>query len=250
MRRWSPALALAFLVGGTAFADVHPGPEGAKGTPIASAGSDTKGKPPEETIDQILERNAPPPSDQPPEKAAPTAPAPPADKAGAPTKAAAKPEGPPPAPLTDDNDTTAEAARPKALEAVKPTARPRVPGPYELGELDCRMLDGAGIERVLPKKIVAGEEPDLLCRVMVTQPATVATASHSLTLTVVVGSKPTYQQQRAVRVSSVGRRSLVFVIPADRISSEDTAKVSLRAQLSSPAKPPSRELGFVVEPAD
>jgi len=40
------------------------------------------------------------------------------------------------------------------------------------------------------------------------------------------------------------------IIPADRISSEELAKVTMRAALSAPAKPPQREVKFVVEPAD
>src|SRR5436189_271540 len=92
-------------------------------------------------------------------------------------------------PLTDgktaaaDTDSTTEAARPTALTAVAPTSVPRRAGPYELGPLDCRVLDGAGIERLLPKKITAGEEPDILCRVLITQAATVQLAPHELTLT-------------------------------------------------------------------
>jgi hypothetical protein len=249
MRIIHAALALTLLVGGAAFAEDKGGKKGAP----------PKGPVKEETIDDILasKPDPPPPDDKPPEDAKPPevkpadtkAAAKPADKVAAATKAPAKPEEPPPPP-TDDNDTTAEAARPVALEAVKPTSVPRKPGAYELGALDCRMLDGAGIERVLPKKITAGEEPDLLCRVLVTQPPTVATAVHELTLTVAVGSKITYQQIRTVRVSAIGRRSMVFIVPADRISSEDAAKVTMKVVLSAPAKPPAHEIKFVVEPAD
>jgi hypothetical protein len=112
------------------------------------------------------------------------------------------------------------------------------------------MLDGAGIERILPKKIIAGEEPDLLCRVLVTQPATASTATHKLTLTVTLGEQATYQQVRSVRMSAIGRRAVVFIVPADRISSEDKAQVTMRAVLSAPAKPGTREIKFTVEPAD
>src|SRR5579871_434709 len=119
----------------------------------------------------------------------------------------AKPSQPPPPP-TDDNDATTEAARPTVLAAIAPASAPRRPGPYELGALDCRVLDGAGIERLLPKKMTTGEEPDLLCRILITQPATVSLAPHELTLTVTVGNRATYQQVRPVRMSSVGRRAL------------------------------------------
>ncbi|MSP61159.1 MAG: hypothetical protein EXR72_12605 [Myxococcales bacterium] len=211
----------------------------------------------EETMDQIMEKAA---GDEPVKPAkvdeAPAAKEKADDKpaakvASAPAKVAKTPKPvEAPAPVTDDNDTTEEAVRPAALEAVRPVAQPRNPGAYEMGALDCRMLDGAGIERILPKKMMAGEEPDLLCRVIITQPATVATASHTLTLAVTVGAKATYQQVRSVRVSTIGRRSLVFIVPADRISSEDAARVTLRATLSGLAKPPMREVKFVVEPAD
>ena len=258
------ALVFAGLVGGAAGADPKPNgpaPNDGRSAPAAvSSAVENRARPADESIDQILERGAPPSSDQPPATALPARQPPHAPDAAvgvdkAPAKAPsvkpmAKGAEQPAAPVTDDNDTTGEAVRPTALKAVQPIARPRLPGPYELGELDCRMLDGAGIERLLPKKIVAGEEPDLLCRVLVTQPATVAATTHALTLTVLVGSKPTYQQQRSVRISSVGRRSIVFIVPADRISSEDAAAVTLRAVLSAPAKPPNREVKFVVEPAD
>jgi hypothetical protein len=272
MLKSAPALALSFallpLAAGTASADPRPPARGGASDARPSApppATVERGKPAEETIDQILARGqqAPPPSvDQPTEKAPP----PPVEDKGnkaaasdkaanavvAATRAPARPAkaDEPPAPITDDNDTTAEAVRPKALEAVAPATRPRAMGAYELGALDCRMLDGAGIERILPKKMIAGEEPDLLCRVLVTQPATVAMAAHTLTLTVSVGGKATYQQARTIRMSSVGRRSVVFVVPADRISSEDAATVAMRAVLSAPAKPPTREVKFVVEPAD
>ncbi len=129
-------------------------------------------------------------------------------------------------------------------------AQPRKTGAYELGPLDCRMLDGAGIERVLPKKLIVGEEPDLLCRIVVTQPATVASAPHTLTLVTKMGDQTTYQQAREVRISSVGRRALVFVIPADRISAEDGGKVTINISLSDLAKPATREVQVVMEPAD
>ena len=212
----------------------------------------------EETIDSILENANAAPADK--GKAAPPAgprdqpaPAPPSDTPG--DEAAPVPTKKPPkpvevAPPTDDNDGTQEAARPKALEAVQPVAQPRRPGPYELGALDSGILDGAGIERLMPAKITAGEEPDLLCRIVVTQPATIATSPHLLTVTVNVGATATYQQKRSVRVSSVGRRAIVFVIPSDRISSEEAARVTIRADLSAPANPASRTLKFAVEPAD
>src|SRR5258706_482307 len=58
------------------------------------------------------------------------------------------------------------------------------------------------------------------------------------------------QQVRSVRISSAGRRAVVFVVPADRISSEEAARVTMRAQLSGLSKPGVREVKFVVEPAD
>ena len=157
----------------------------------------------------------------------------------------------PSAPPTDDNDATGEATRPKALVAVAGTDKPRVRGPYELGPLDCRVLDGAGIERILPSRIVAGEEPDLLCRTVVTQPPTVATQAHELTLSVYVGQRETFHQTRNVRMSSIGRRALVFVVPADRIATYDPATVKIQALLSAPADPPTgRHVKFTVESED
>lgn len=235
----------------------------AGGAPAADKrGGDADKKAPapkrEETIEEIMERATQPeaepeakPEQTSPKAADPKATAP-ADKAAVKPATPAAPARPaePQAPPTDDNDSTAEAARPAALTAVAPATSPRRPGPYELGALDCRVLDGAGIERILPKKITTGEEPDILCRVLVTQPATVQLAPHELTLTVMLGNKATYQQVRTVRMSSVGRRALVFLVPADRISSEDAARVTMRATLSGPANPPSREVKFNVEPAD
>jgi hypothetical protein len=78
----------------------------------------------------------------------------------------------------------------------------------------------------------------------------VAAAEHTLTLTVALGSRATYQQVRNVRIGSVGRRAIVFVVPADRISAEDPVKVTMRAVLSGPARPPMREIRFSVDPAD
>ena len=157
----------------------------------------------------------------------------------------------PAAPLTDDNDTSAEAAKPAVLAAVQQTGETRRRGPYDLGPLDCRVLDGAGIERLLPPRIVAGEEPDILCRVVVTQPANVLTTEHDVTLSVTVGPKETFRQTRRVRIGSVGRRAMVFVIPADKISSDDAAQVKLHALLSAPATPGGgREVKFTVETED
>ena len=48
---------------------------------------------------------------------------------------------------------------------------------------------GLGIERVLPKRVTAGEEPDLLCRIQVEQPPTVSTEAHTVTLAVNVGGR-------------------------------------------------------------
>lgn len=221
-----------------------------------AAAEDKVKKPGDDSIDSLLDGNAPGAAKTPPAKRGPHESPPveanpvaaPAPTAVAVQKAPAKPVEV--APVTDDNDNAGEAVRPKALEAVRPAAQPRRPGPYEMGPLDCRMLDGAGIERLLPPKFIAGEEPDLLCRIVVTQPATVTTAPHALTVTVNVGANATYQQKRNVRVSSIGRRALVFVIPADRISSEDLARVVVRADLSAPANPASRTIKFNVEPAD
>ena len=220
---------------------------------------DEKPKEKKETLEQLLQEAPPPASEAHDAAATPgqrkvasaTNPAEkPADKAANPAVHVAAPAVDT-APPTDDNDGTTEAARPAALQAVKSKGEPRHRGPFELGPLDCRVLDGAGIERMLPKKVVAGEEPDLLCRVVVTQPPTVMSESHQVTLTVNVGPKETFRQVRKVRMSSIGRRALVFVIPADKVASYDAAEVRLLASLSPPALPGGgREVKFVVEPEE
>ena len=213
---------------------------GDKPTPAKGAG-----KPPAESVEDVMEQaasagNRPEETTPPPkaEEKKPEEKKPAAAKTPAPPHAAqpAQPQQPGPPP-TDDNDASAEAAAPTALVAVQQTGETRRRGPYELGKLDCRILDGAGIERLLPSKIVAGEEPDILCRIVVTQPANVATLPHTLTLTVTVGANETFRQVRKVRISSVGRRAMVFVVPSDKISSDDPAQVKLHALLSSPASP-------------
>lgn len=164
-------------------------------------------------------------------------------------KAAASVEAPVPT-GTEDNDDAAEAAKVTKLEAVKQAAKRHI-GPYELGNLDCRTLDGAGIERVLKSEIVAGEEPDVLCRIIVTQPGDIASAEHSLTLSVLVGGKETWRQQRKVRMSSIGRRAMVFVIPMDKIASDDETTVTFSAVLSPPATPGAgRQVKIKVRPLD
>ena len=51
--------------------------------------------------------------------------------------------------------------------------------------------------------------------------------------------------------SSVGRRSLVFVIPADKISSDDATQVRIQAVLSAPATPGGgRLVKFAIETLD
>ena len=156
----------------------------------------------------------------------------------------------PPPTGTDDNDASPEAAKVAKLEAVK-QEKQKHRGPYQLGQLDCRTLDGAGIERVLPGQIVAGEEPDILCRVVVTQPGDIVSEEHSLTLSVLVGGKETWKQTRKVRMSNIGRRSLVFVIPMDKISSDDPTTVTMSAVLSPPADPGAgRVVKFKVEALD
>jgi len=222
----------------------------------------------EQTLDQVMQDSAP--AGERTEAGAPSS-----DKAGAPAASAstdkaapatsAAPSGPPAtpaptaaqpapaqpaAPATDDNDGTAEAPAPTPLAAMPATvARGR--GPYQLGALDCRVLDGAGIERILPPKLVSGEEPDLLCRILVTQPASVASQPHQLTLTVSVGDRQTYREVRAVRMSSIGRRALVFVVPADRIATDNNAPVLIHAALSAPAQPAAgQSVEFSVETED
>lgn len=152
---------------------------------------------------------------------------------------------------TESADLTPEAPAPTAFTPVaKVETRSRTLGPYELGPVDCRVLDDAGIERILPSMLNAGEEPDLLCRVLVVQPPNVAAVQHDLSLNVFVGSRLAYQQTRRVRMSSFGRRSILFVIPADRITSYETTQVIVRASLSMPAKPATREVRFSLETQD
>lgn len=190
-----------------------------------------KPAPQEETLDDLV--------GQAPEKA-PEPAAKPAEKAAAADDT-----------VTDDNDATPEAPPPTALAPVKAEiGMQRTVGPYELGPLDCRVLDGAGIERILPTALTAGEEPDLICRVLVTQPPNVVPATHHLSLHVFLGGRIVYQQKRNVRMSSLGRRSLVFVVPADRFTSFESTRVVIRATLSMPAKPATREVRFALETLD
>lgn len=223
----------------------------------ARADQPAKGKP--ESLDEILNQaasaaEAPKPEPAPaPAKEAPAKEIKVAAAARAPSKPAAPatPAGPPPPPPTDDNDGTGEAPAPGQLTAVAPSSTPRRRGNYQLGPLDCRVLDGAGIERLLPKKVVAGEEPDVLCRIVVTQPGDVLSEEHNVSLAVLVGGKQTHKETRKVRISSIGRRAMVFVIPAERIASEETALVTLQALLSQPATPAAgQSVKFTVETED
>ena len=58
------------------------------------------------------------------------------------------------------------------------------------------------------------------------------------------------QQSRNVRMSSIGRRAVLFVVPADRITTDDGAQVTLKVTLSAPAKPATREVKISVESED
>ena len=168
----------------------------------------------------------------------------------APVKPAPARPAPPPERVTDDNDVTEAAPPPPVLRQVPGANLARRPGPYDLGELDCRVLDGAGVERLLPKKMVSSEEADVLCRVIVTQPQGVAAAQHTLTLSVLAADKVVYSQVRPVRIGSVGRRAIVFVVPADRFASDDNVRITVRVELSAPARPAVRDAKFSIETLD
>lgn len=112
-------------------------------------------------------------------------------------------------------------------------------GPYELGpaRLPCARRRGHRA-RLLPKRIVAGEA-DLLCRVIITSRRrwrALAGQLHGQ-----LGERVTYQQQRALRMSSIGRRPGCTIVPSDRIASEEPVKVRVRVTLTAPARPAVRE---------
>ena len=65
-----------------------------------------------------------------------------------------------------------------------------------------------------------------------------------MTFTVFQGKKTTYQQVRDTRILSPGARTIVFIVPTDKLPTEG-GKVHVRAELSKPATKPSfREIVY------
>lgn len=126
------------------------------------------------------------------------------------------------------------------------------PAPYDLVSIECGELDAeAGLLPLRPSH-TAGEDLDLLCKVKVSLPKTAkgTPKTHTINFTVGVGKKTTYQQSRDTRLLAPGARTILFVVPAEKLPTE-SGKVTVRAELSKPAsKPSSREVTFDLNAED
>ncbi|MCS6912646.1 MAG: hypothetical protein RMK29_12225 [Myxococcales bacterium] len=138
------------------------------------------------------------------------------------------------------------------LEAPAQEGGDAPPAPYDLLSLECGELDQeAGLLPLRPNHI-AGEDMDLLCKakVQLSPSARGTPRPHTVSLSVVQGKKTTYQQVRDTRLLAPGTRTILFVIPAERLPS-DSGKVVIRAELSKPASKPSiREVSFEINAED
>lgn len=120
------------------------------------------------------------------------------------------------------------------------------PAPYELTALDCGELNSEAGLLPLRASHTAGDDRDLLCKVTVTLPkgGKGAAKAHSVTFTVSQGKKTSHQEVRDARVLSAGARTILFVVPAERLPGEN-GKVRIRAELSRPAvKPGFKEVTY------
>jgi hypothetical protein len=126
------------------------------------------------------------------------------------------------------------------------------PAPYDLVSMECGELDNeAGLLPLRPSH-TAGEDLDLLCKVRVQLPATAkgAPKAHTVTFSVFQNKKTTYQQVRDVRLLSPGARTILFVVPAEKLPTEG-GKVRVRAELSKPAsKPGFKEITYELNAED
>lgn len=120
------------------------------------------------------------------------------------------------------------------------------PAPYELATLDCGELNSEAGLLPLRASHTAGDDRDLLCKVTVTLPKGQkgTPKAHTVTFSVSQGKKTSHQEVRDARVLSPGSRTILFVIPAERLPGEN-GKVRIRAELSRPAvKPGFKELTY------
>ena len=126
------------------------------------------------------------------------------------------------------------------------------PAPYDLASMECGELDSdAGLLPLRPSH-TAGEDLDLLCKIKVSLPdkAKGQPKGHTVNFTVFQGKKTTYQQSRDARLLAPGERTILFVVPSERLPTEG-GKVTVRAELSKPAsKPNVREVTFDLNAED
>lgn len=126
------------------------------------------------------------------------------------------------------------------------------PAPYDLVSIECGELDNQGGLLELRKTHTAGEDLDLLCKVKVQLPAATkgTPKAHTVTFSVFQAKKTTYQQVRDVRLLSPGARTILFVVPAEKLPTEGGV-VKVRAELSRPAtKPNVREISYELNAED
>jgi hypothetical protein len=124
------------------------------------------------------------------------------------------------------------------------------PAVYELTAMECGELnDEAGLTPLRPSH-TAGEDLDLLCKLKVTVPPAGTPRAHSITFSVFQAKKTTYQQVRDVHLLTAGTRTILFVIPAEKLPT-DGGTVRIRAELSKPStKPGFREVTYDLNAED
>lgn len=126
------------------------------------------------------------------------------------------------------------------------------PAPYDLSSMECGELDKEAGLRPLRAAHIAGEDLDLLCKVTVGLSDKVkgSPKSHTVKLTVSHAGKTSYEQVRDARVLTTGNRTVLFVIPAEKLPTE-AGKVTVRAELSKPAsKPGLKEISYELTAED
>ena len=127
------------------------------------------------------------------------------------------------------------------------------PAPYEVTAMECGELNGEAGLLPLRASHIAGDDHDLLCKVTVTLAKTQkgVPKAHNITFTVSSGNKkPAHTEVRDARVLSAGSRTVLFVVPAEKLPGEG-GKVRIRAELSRPAvKPGFREVTYELTAED